>query len=179
MMVLKHGILHLYPDTFDIKDLSCNNADSIITVIIVTLHNHQDLIVRPSISDTRNIYVCLHWFTYDYLLAHMQACVFIHYIHIALPTVRLPWPFCRKSTNCARFDHAKAPGSGKAQDGDLRGHNLFVGGKLELGSLFSFSATAGSSSCSCWFARAMHNWVSRTWMQLKLLARRCLFFPQS
>ena len=99
MMVLKHGILHLYPDTFDIKDLSCNNADSITTVIIVTLHNHQDLIVRPSISDTRNIYVCLHWFTYDYLLAHMQACVFIHYIHIALPTVRLPWPFCRKSTN--------------------------------------------------------------------------------
>ena len=126
-------------------------------------------------------YLCMLTLIYVWLSTCTYAgmCIFTLYTHC--PANRSPtMTFLSKIPQiCARFDHAKAPGSGKAQDGDLRGHNLFVGGKLELGSLFSFSATAGSSSCSCWFARAMHNWVSRTWMQLKLLARRCLFFPQS
>lgn len=135
-MLLKPGILH-HPDTFWYKgSFGGNNADSIITVIIVTLHN-QDLIVRPSISDTRQ-YLCMLTLIYVWLSTCTYAGMCIYTLHTHCPANRSPtMTFLSKIPQiCARFDHAKAPGSGKAQDGDLRGHNLFVGGKLEPGAHF-------------------------------------------
>ena len=90
----------------------------------------------------------------------------------------------------ARFDYAKAHGSWKAQDGK-GGTTCLLCREASLErqrtSLWSFEfpvtgqnrslahlewSLAGSSSCSCWWPRAMHNSASRTWTQLKLLARR-------
>lgn len=125
-------------------------------------------------------------FTYAYIdlrmIIYLHICRHVYlYITYTLPCQPVAYhdPFCRKS-------HQIAPGLTMLKRLGVERHRTQTSGvttfswwNLELGSLFSFSATAGSSSCSCWFARAMHNWVSRTWMQLKLLARRFPFFPQS
>lgn len=76
------------------------------------------------------------------MIIYLHICRHVYlYITYTLPCQPFAYHdlFVENPQISARFDHAKAPGSGKAQDGDLRGHNLFV---VKIGAWLTFSFSA-------------------------------------